>query len=88
MPLKAREFDTIVNKLEMTTRESDHFHAWLEVEGKVVVRTRRSHGSGDLPAADLIRQQLKLNERELRDLIRCPMSREDYIEHLRARGVI
>ena len=88
MPLKAREFDAIVAKLGMTTRQSDHFHAWLEVDGRVVVRTRRSHGSGDLPASDLIRQQLKVNEQQLGGLIDCSMRRDEYIAHLRSRGIL
>lgn len=88
MPLSAREFDAIVAKLEMATRNTDHYHAWLEVDGKVVVRTRRSHTAGDLPAADQIRQQLKVNERQLRDLISCEMTKGEYVSHLRNRGVL
>ena len=34
-----------------------------------------------------IRQQLKLSATQLRDAIRCTMSREDYIQVLREKGI-
>lgn len=88
MVLTAKEFDAIVRKLGMETRNTDHLHAWFEVDGTVAVRTRRSHGRGELAAGDKIRQQLKVNETQMRSLIDCSMSRDAYVLHLRARGVI
>jgi hypothetical protein len=35
-----------------------------------------------------IRQQLKLNEEQLRQAVGCHLSRDDYIEILRAKGLI
>jgi hypothetical protein len=58
-----------------------------EFEGKVIVRTRRSHGNKDLPG-HLIRQQLKLNEKQLGDLISCSVSMDNYVTILRAKGLI
>ena len=88
MTIKARDFDLLVNKLGMKTRDSGDLLAWFEVDGKTVVRTRRSKGSGDLPMQHSIRQQLKLSQQQLRDLIRCTLDRDGYIEILRAKGLL
>lgn len=85
--MKVHEFETIVHKLELKVRNSRDRLAWFEHEGKVITRTRRSHGHGDLPA-HLIRQQLKLNEQELSGIIGCSLYRRDYIEILRKKGLI
>ena len=88
MPLAAREFDLIVRKFGFETRTGSHLFAWLTLDDKVVVRTRRSwKESGDLPMEHSIRQQLKLSAPQLRDAIRCTMSREDYIQVLREKGI-
>ena len=86
--MKAKEFDRLITKYEFTSQGTDHIHAYLIVDGKLVVRTRRSFGSGELPASDSIRQQLKLNREQLRDAISCRLTRDDYIGILRAKGVL
>ena len=88
LTIKAREFSRIVSKLKLKTRRSGDLLAWFEFEGKVITRTRRSMSSGDLPMQHSIRQQLKLNEDELRRLIRCTLDLEGYIDILRAKGLI
>ena len=88
MTIKAREFDALVRKLQMQTRDGRDLHAWFEFEGKVITRTRRSKGSGDLPMQHSIRQQLKVNEMQMRELIRCTLGRDDYLEILRNRGLL
>ncbi len=85
--MKAHEFDRIVSKLDLRTRNSDHVHAWLEYEGKVVVRTKRSHGSKPQPEV-LIRKQLKLSQDQLRALIDCTLSRDGYIQLLKDKGLL
>jgi len=86
--IKAQEFDRLVQKLGFQTRKGNDLLAWFEYEGKIVVRTRRSYGSGDLPMQHSIRQQLKLNEDQIRRVIDCSLTREDYIEILRTKGVL
>jgi hypothetical protein len=86
--MKAKEFDRIVSKFDLRTRESGDRLAWLEYEGRVILRTKRSRGSGDLPMQHSIRQQLKLNEEQLRGAIDCSFTREDYLTHLRERGLL
>ena len=88
MTIKAQEFDRLVQKLGFQTRKGNDLLAWFEYEGKIVVRTRRSYGSGDLPMQHSIRQQLKLNEDQIRRVIDCSLTREDYIEILRTKGVL
>lgn len=89
MTIKVHEFDRIVSKLDMKVRDSGDLLAWFEYEGKVITRTRRSKKrSGDLPMSHSIRQQLKLNEQQLSQLIGCTLSRDDYTEILRAKGLI
>ncbi len=89
MGLTRSEFDLIVSKLSLVIRSTDHVHAWLVYGGKIVVRTKRSHHKGgDLPCSDKIRQQLKVNEDQLKGLISCTFGYADYIEHLKSRGII
>ena len=86
--IKAQEFDRLVAKLGFETRDSGHMLAWFEYEGKIITRTRRSRGSGDLPMQHSIRQQLKLNEEEFTKAIDCTLTREAYIDILRAKGLL
>jgi hypothetical protein len=85
--MKARDFETLVNKLRLKTRNSYDRLAWFEHEGRTITRTRRSHGRGD-PPEHLVRQQLKLTRKELSGLIRCSLSRDDYVQILRDKGQI
>lgn len=86
--MKRAEFDRLVAKLQLSTRSGDHLFAWLEVDGKVIVRTRRSNKQGDLPMEHGIRQQLKLNQDQLAKLIACTMGREAYLDLLRAKRLM
>ena len=89
MPLTAREFDGLTKKFGFETRHGRDLHAWLTINGKVVVRTRRSKkSSGDLPMFHSIRQQLRLNDRQLQEAIRCTLDRHSYLEILRSKGLL
>jgi hypothetical protein len=89
MTVKAREFDHIVEKFGLETKNSGDRLAWLEYEGKIVVRTKRSHKKGkDLPFQHSIRQQLKLNEDEFNQAKGCTLSLDDYIKILQGKGII
>ncbi|HUI51254.1 MAG TPA: hypothetical protein VLX60_05685 [Terriglobales bacterium] len=85
--MKVHEYTKIENKLELKTRNAGDRLSWFEHNGVVVVRTKRSHGNKDLPE-HLIRQQLKLNERQFSDLIGCSLTREDYVAILTEKGLI
>jgi hypothetical protein len=86
MTIKAHDFDHLVTKLKLKTRGSRDLLAWFEYKGKIIARTRRSKGSGDLPMQHSIRQQLKLNEEQFRKAIGCTLTRQDYIDILRQKG--
>ena len=86
--MKAREFDKIVTKLGMETRESKHHHAWLVHDGVTVVRTKRSHGDRKFVPEDLIRKQLHVNAEQFLGLQDCTVSKEEYLKILVAQGVI
>ena len=88
MTIKVHDFDHIVAKLGLKTRDSGDLLAWFEHEGKVITRTRRSKGAGDLPVQHSIRQQLKLNEQQFRAVIGCTLAREEYVEILRSKGLL
>jgi hypothetical protein len=85
--MKVHEFEILVNKLQLKTRNSYDRLAWFEHEGKTVTRTRRSHGAGDL-LEHFIRQQLKLNQKDFSGLISCKLYRDDYIRILSEKGLI
>ena len=85
--MKVHEFEKIVNKLGLKIRNSRDRLAWFEYEGKTIVRTKRSHGNKEAPE-HLIRQQLKLNERELSGLISCTVSKDDYIDILVRKKIV
>ena len=85
--MKVHEFERLVTKLNLKIRNAGDRLAWFEHQGKVITRTKRSHGTGDLPE-HLIRQQLKLNERQLSALIGCSLGLPDYVEILKVKGLI
>jgi len=88
MTIKAKEFDHLVAKLNLKTRDSRDLLAWFEYEGKIITRTRRSKGPGDLPMQHSVRQQLKLNEEQFRKAVGCNLTQQDYIDILRAKGLL
>jgi hypothetical protein len=85
--LSSRDFDTIVGKLEMEIRDGDHRFALFRHDGRVVVRTKRSHGSKPQPT-HLIRNQLKVDEEQLRGLTQCWLAKPEYIEILKKKQII
>ena len=90
MSIRARDFDLLINKFGFQTRDSGDLLAWFEHDGKVIVRTKRSHTprSRNLPFQHNIRQQMKLNEEELRQALRCDIDRDGYVDLLRRKGVL
>lgn len=85
--MKVHEFETLVQKLGLITRDSRDRLARFEPQGKIITRTKRSHGRGDLPGY-LIRRQLKLNEEQLSGIIDCTLYRSDYLQILDRKGLL
>ena len=85
--MKHREFEVLVTKLKLETRNTGDRHAFFVYKGKVITKTKRSHGHGEMPDY-WVRQQLKVNESQLAGLLDCTVQLEDYIKILRQRGLI
>jgi len=86
--MKVHEFERLVTKLQLKVRDSRDRIAWFEYDGRVITRTKRSHGKGfDLPA-HLIRKQLKVSGKEMAGLIQCSLTFDDYVNILRAKKLL
>lgn len=85
--MNPREFDQVISKFGMATRNGRDIHAWLEHDGRVVIRTKRSMGN-KTPIKKFVRNQLKLTEEQLAAAIRCTFGREDYLGVLREKGLL
>jgi hypothetical protein len=74
----------------MVIKDSRDRHAQFFEGGKLIIVTKRSHGSGKLDGniPHMIRQQMRLNEAQFADLIACPLRREDYVKILKEKGHI
>lgn len=90
MSLHAQEIDAAWDKLEMKITQTGDRHAKFYHEGKLIITTKRSSGKGPIegPVQHLLRQQLKLNEGQFRDLIACPLDRAKYLGILRAKNLL
>ena len=73
-------------KIEGTIIENSY--GWLTVDDRKILRVHYSHGKGDIPekVANKIRGQLKLSPLHFEDLVKCPLTREDYLEILKQKG--
>ena len=90
MQLKKRDIQNIFRKLDLETRSTNHIYGWLVVNGKKILRVHYSFGKGNIPAkvSEKIRGQLKLDRSNLKDLIECPLSKEDYLVILKDKGIL
>src|ERR1017187_6774820 len=86
--MKVHEFETIVNKLHMETRDSKHRIAYFVHNGTRIVKTMRSHGKGKFIPEHLIRKQLHLDQDQFTGLYSCSIGEPEYIEILTKKGVI
>ncbi len=89
MSVKPKEVDNAWKKLGFKVdKKARDIKATLWVDGKVVLRTKRSHGakgtSGMIP--HFIRQQMRLNEDQFADALACPLDQESYFDLLREKG--
>ncbi len=84
------DFDhQVVRKLGMQTCKSgDRLAMLYDEEGRLVARTERPEQSGNLQdhIVQRIRQQLHLNEDELKQVAGCTIDRPAYLALLRQKG--
>ena len=88
MTIKAHQFEHIVSKFQMTSRNAGDRLVWFEYEGKIITRSRRSNKSGDLPFQKSMPKQLGLTPNEFRRATASKLSRDEYIEILRRKGYL
>jgi hypothetical protein len=88
---RTRDIAAALLKKGFEERSSHHRLFYLRIDGKISgVHMFLSHGVKEYNA-DLLakmRAQLSLSGKELDDLIRCPLSGEDYAGLLVERGVL
>jgi hypothetical protein len=90
MSLKGEDVDRAWKKLGFATKATGDIHARFYVEGKLILHTKRSMGSGKLDGniPHLIRQQMKLDEQQFALAIECPLTRDQYIKILKEKKII
>jgi len=88
--MKIADIERIFHKLALEVRSTGHNYGWLTVNDKKILRVHYSHGKGDLPDKIMhkIRGQLKLSEKDFRDLIACPLPYEAYLDILKRKGLV
>ena len=88
--MKKSEMEKIFRKLSLQIRSTGHNYGWLVLNGKKILRVHYSHGKGDIPEkiTNKIRGQLKLSQKDFRELIKCPLTLEEYINILKQKGFI
>ena len=90
MQLKKRQAEVVFTKLRLQVQDTHHKMGTLYYEGRAILRTRISHGRGDIPSIIVakLRGQLRVTEEQLRNLVDCTMTYENYIELLRDKGLL
>ncbi|MBW1707292.1 MAG: hypothetical protein JRJ86_19385 [Deltaproteobacteria bacterium] len=90
MQIKKNEIGKIFKKLGLEVRSTKHRYGWFTFQGIKILRVHYSHGKGSIPGrvSDKIRSQLKLTQKDFRNLIDCPLSLEDYETILKGKGLI
>lgn len=82
--------EKIFRKLDLKVRSTGHNYGWLIVNGRKILRVHYSHGKGDIPSVvvNKIRGQLKLSQKDFIELIKCPLTYEDYLNILKQKGIV
>ena len=87
MDITLRDAEFVFGKIGVERVESTHHvRGFVVVDGRRVLPIHFSRGRGSMPprTAILFRQSLKLSEAELREFLRCHLSREDYLDKIAA----
>ena len=90
MQIKKNKIGKIFKKLRLEIRSTKHRYGWFTFQGRKILRVHYSHGKGSIPGrvSDKIRSQLKLAQKDFRNLIDCPLSLEGYEKILKKKGLI
>ena len=90
MSISGKDVDRAWEKLGMEIKDTNDRHALFRVDGKLILRTKRSFGSGKIDGniPHFIRQQMKLDNEQFAELLACPLDGPRYIEILREKKFI
>lgn len=90
MQVKKADIQKVFKKLKLEVRSTTHQYGWFSLEGRKILRVHFPHGKGDLPGrvSDKIRSQLRLSQRDFKELIACPLSLDGYVDILKRKGLI
>lgn len=94
MVLKRRKVRSALERKGFVKQNGGHkYFIYRTLDGiKTSVRTMISHGGGSADVGDdlllLMAQQCRLQKIEFKDLIECPLSREDYERKLYEKGIL
>jgi hypothetical protein len=83
--------ERIFRKLNLQQRRNTkHVYGWLIVDGKRVLPLHYSYGRGEMPGhvPDRFRAAMHLDRPQFANMVRCTMSREEYVAILRERGLV
>lgn len=86
--IRSKDLERVFRKLDMTVdRRGHHVRAELRLDGRTVVRVAVAQGRKELPVriVHMLRRSFRLTPDEFRDLVRCTMTRDEYLEILRLR---
>ena len=81
---------SVFSKLKMRIEATHQKIAYFEYNGIEYLKTRVSHGEGDIPSpvVERIRKQLFLNQAQFQDLVKCPMGYDEFVAVLKEKGLI
>lgn len=94
MPLKRSAVESSLEAKGFKKASGDHsFYIYHTKSGlKTIVRTKTSHGSGYKDISDdlvsKMAKQCKLTTKDFRNLIECPLSRDEYETKLVQQGLV
>lgn len=90
--IKTRKIDSALKEKGFISKERDHTFYFLVINGKQTkIHTKLSHDSKEYGdhLLSVVRKQLRLNNvGELKGLVDCSMSGDQYVELLTERGKI
>ena len=89
---KSRSVEAALKKKGFVKVPGDHnfFILYNEKNEKTCVFTKTSHNGQDIndSLASRMQKQTHLNKQQFKDLIECPLTKEEYYKILREQGII
>lgn len=91
MQINAADLRRVFAKLKVETVEcKHHIRGFVVVDGRRVLSLHFSNGRKDMwgSVAHLFRRSLHLSQSEFEELVRCTLSREEFVEILRSKDIL